>query len=545
MADLTVAIHDDISSNISVELQDPEVPIFIGYGDHDVLPGETGPEGKRVQLRNNGTAIQWKYFGDVAWQDLIQNADLIPPGSGVTLPINISDVAGLDDALNGKAPSIHSHTIAEISTLATVLSQIQTAISNLQSTNVAFSSQLDSNTNAINNEVVNRNDAINHLQSYIGSVQTGLVNEINALWTHMNDIEAFKTSIDSNGDGIVDNAERLDGKAASSYALKTYVDSAIDAIVNGSPALLDTLQELATALDNDANFATTMATALAGKEPTITAGTVSQYRRGDKTWQTLDKAAVGLGNVDNTADSDKPVSTAQASAIGAKEPSITAPADPSKFWDGTKTFRVLAASDIPGLTAAIANRKSFLYYKRSGGWYHNGLNATAFSTIGLTANSPNCTLAFLVIEEVTVITDIAVEVTTAGSANSVMHFGLFQVTNPLSAYNSGPLIASTTTGIAAYSTGVKSLTLATAVTLQPGVYLATVTTNSTTSLVLRALAQGAMYGMYGNVSVSSAQISSLLGNRASFAALPSNLSSFTSVSTVALTNSFVFWYKVQ
>jgi hypothetical protein len=37
------------------------------------------------------------------------------------------------------------------------------------------------------------------------------------------------------------------------------------------------------------------------KEPAITAGTTSQYWRGDKSWQTLDKAAVGLGNVENTA----------------------------------------------------------------------------------------------------------------------------------------------------------------------------------------------------------------------------------------------------
>jgi hypothetical protein len=36
-------------------------------------------------------------------------------------------------------------------------------------------------------------------------------------------------------------------------------------------------------------------------EPTITAGTTAQYWRGDKTWQTLDKTAVGLGNVENTA----------------------------------------------------------------------------------------------------------------------------------------------------------------------------------------------------------------------------------------------------
>lgn len=38
-----------------------------------------------------------------------------------------------------------------------------------------------------------------------------------------------------------------------------------------------------------------------GKEPAISAGTTSQYWRGDKSWQALDKAAVGLGNVENTA----------------------------------------------------------------------------------------------------------------------------------------------------------------------------------------------------------------------------------------------------
>lgn len=37
------------------------------------------------------------------------------------------------------------------------------------------------------------------------------------------------------------------------------------------------------------------------KEPGITAGTTAQYWRGDKTWQTLNKSAVGLSNVENTA----------------------------------------------------------------------------------------------------------------------------------------------------------------------------------------------------------------------------------------------------
>lgn len=56
------------------------------------------------------------------------------------------------------------------------------------------------------------------------------------------------------------------------------------------------------------------------KEPVITAGTASQFWRGDKSWQTLDKTAVGLGNVDNTSDAGKPVSTATQTALDLKAP---------------------------------------------------------------------------------------------------------------------------------------------------------------------------------------------------------------------------------
>lgn len=50
-------------------------------------------------------------------------------------------------------------------------------------------------------------------------------------------------------------------------ATKVYVDAAVTALVNSSPAALDTLNELATALGNDPNFATTITNALAGKAP--------------------------------------------------------------------------------------------------------------------------------------------------------------------------------------------------------------------------------------------------------------------------------------
>ena len=58
------------------------------------------------------------------------------------------------------------------------------------------------------------------------------------------------------------------------------------------------------------------------KEPTITSGTSSEYWRGDKTFQTLDKLVVGLENVDNTSDADKPVSIATQMSLDLKQNSL-------------------------------------------------------------------------------------------------------------------------------------------------------------------------------------------------------------------------------
>jgi hypothetical protein len=57
---------------------------------------------------------------------------------------------------------------------------------------------------------------------------------------------------------------------------------------------------------------------IAAKENAITAGTTGQYFRGDKTFQTLDKTSVGLGNVDNTSDANKPISSATQTALDDK-----------------------------------------------------------------------------------------------------------------------------------------------------------------------------------------------------------------------------------
>lgn len=79
---------------------------------------------------------------------------------------------------------------------------------------------------------------------------------------------------------------------------------------------------------------------LATKESTINPGTETQYYRGDKTWQTLSKTAVGLPNVDNTADAAKPISTATQTALDAKEPLISG-GTAQQYFRGDKTWNSL------------------------------------------------------------------------------------------------------------------------------------------------------------------------------------------------------------
>ncbi len=70
---------------------------------------------------------------------------------------------------------------------------------------------------------------------------------------------------------------------AKQIANREYVDSAISSLVNGAGSALDTLGELARALNNDPNFASSITTALAGKLAANSAGYVKALSISDTT----------------------------------------------------------------------------------------------------------------------------------------------------------------------------------------------------------------------------------------------------------------------
>jgi hypothetical protein len=137
--------------------------------------------------------------------------------------------------------------------------------------------------------------------------------------------------ITSNVNGVASSADLTSIVAASSSNLLTLSGATLTSAVNGIASSVDLSSAFAIP---DATTTTKGIIQLGGdlrgtaaaptvpglltKEPLITAGTIAQYWRGDKTWQTLDKSVVGLGNVDNTSDANKPVSAATQTALNTK-----------------------------------------------------------------------------------------------------------------------------------------------------------------------------------------------------------------------------------
>lgn len=97
----------------------------------------------------------------------------------------------------------------------------------------------------------------------------------------------FGNPVHMNSNKITNLAEPTVG---SDGATKTYVDTAITNLVDSSPATLDTLNELAAALGDDANFSTTITAAIATKLDS------ADYTAGDVLTKikTVDGAASGL-----------------------------------------------------------------------------------------------------------------------------------------------------------------------------------------------------------------------------------------------------------
>ncbi len=218
----------------------------------------------------------------------------------------IADVSGLSVALDGKqaagsyAASVHTHTAAQITDFAAAVVAAAPPTTNAS---LLTSGTLDAA--RLPGSVVLTTDArLSDARQPLTHTHTA--SQISDFTAAV--IAAAPPTVDAS---LLTQGILPDSRLSSSIARTSDVSSAVAAVVNAAPATLDTLAELASALGSDANFSTTVTNSLAAKapinNPTFT-GTVSG----------VTKAMVGLGNVDNTSDASKPVSTATQTALNGK-----------------------------------------------------------------------------------------------------------------------------------------------------------------------------------------------------------------------------------
>lgn len=166
-------------------------------------------------------------------------------------------------------------------------------------------------------------------------------------------------------------------------ATDTAIQTAVNNLVNGAPGALDQLNELAAALGNDANFAATVTNSLAGKVP-ATRTVAGKPLSADIT---LTKTDVGLANVDNTADTAKPISVLQQAALDQK-PNLKRTSRAQKIASAIQTFDLARAmwpvmnqQVLPAIGASAANAATTI----SGGVTTTITQTGPFTITGATA----------------------------------------------------------------------------------------------------------------------------------------------------------------
>ncbi len=254
-------------------------------------------------------------------------------GSG---PISISDVTGLTTALNSKAPTIHVHAISDVTGLQTAIDTKANAshghtisdVTNLQTTlngkanNVhthaiadtsGLQGALDAKANVSSLATVATSGSYEDLTdkpSIVGAPVTSVAGRLGDVVLTKSDVGLANVDNTSDANKPVSSATQtaLDGKAASVHthtiANVTGLQTALDAKVDPE----DLADVATTGSYNDLSDTPTI--------PTVPVTSVAA-KTGDVV---LVKGDVGLANVDNTSDANKPVSSATQTALDLKAP---------------------------------------------------------------------------------------------------------------------------------------------------------------------------------------------------------------------------------
>lgn len=155
---------------------------------------------------------------------------------------NVADLSSLDTTAKANLVLAINEIKGALDTAATDISNLQTADTNLASD-------------------------ISDLQGEIGTLASLTTTAKDDLVSAINELQYELDNLDVSGQvaNLIDDATTSTSKVWSSSKTSSEISSAVSALVDGAPALLDTLNELAAAINDDASFASTITAAIATK----------------------------------------------------------------------------------------------------------------------------------------------------------------------------------------------------------------------------------------------------------------------------------------
>jgi hypothetical protein len=185
-----------------------------------------------------------------------------------------------------------------INFLDNISTDINSGLTSKLSTSTNLSDLADADVALVNLGLIATATELNYTDGVTSAIQTQLDTKLASASYTASDVLTKVKTVDGAASGL--DADLLDGQQGSYYT--SYTDTAISNLVDSAPGALDTLNELAAALGDDANFSTTVTNSIALKAPlasptftgtvTIPAATVT----GDVSFGDSDKAIFGVGS---------------------------------------------------------------------------------------------------------------------------------------------------------------------------------------------------------------------------------------------------------
>lgn len=261
-ANITVVGDDSTGTSFSAKDND-NIKIAGGTNITTAVSGDTvtitGPDTSSFITASSTDTFTNKTIDANGTGNSISNIEVADLASGV-LDTDISTVSGSDDTL-ASAKAIKTYVDAQVATkdalseLSGDTDDVSEGSTNLYFTNARARSSISASGS------IGYNSSTGALTYTQGNTDTVSEGSSNLYFTDARaDARVNNAIIDE--DNMSSNSAT---KVPSQQSVKAYVDAEVAGVVDSAPGTLDTLNELAAALGDDANFATTTSTALGNR----------------------------------------------------------------------------------------------------------------------------------------------------------------------------------------------------------------------------------------------------------------------------------------